>query len=469
MRPTTSRNNSGFFIGVTCPGCGGSLELQSDFFVLNCPHCGSNLRIKMPEIPPAYLIRSEKPKRELRFHLDRYLKSRALPLSGPGLEIFSMYYPYWKIDAVLLKVRNEVLERQTVDEYNYETISTYEQRMTDVRLTPYTVTQAAGPPVEFIPGSIGIRPQYCKLLPYSQENTEDDFSSFPVLKNWNMVRKDLNGSVSAIGSIAQPQFGKNRTELFHPVGSIIYFPYYIIICNCRGEELSFLSDGITGKIIKQLDERPDHDQLNTGGTGNIEFGQLSVDFHRCSNCGVDLPDKQSYIYICDNCGVLTTLGNSPKKLAGVFSAGTSGKSGDRMFPFWTFKLNESDTSKLRRFFGGIYASNRLVIPAFKIQNFEAMYRLAKRISTAYPKLDIIALEKQGGAFADVSLGPEDALTMAEVIIYREYVSRVDDPRNLETTISPEEVSLVYAPFRKEHYFYVDSTLGAITFEKNLTG
>jgi len=469
MRTANNSNKSGFFIGITCPGCGGNLEIESDFFVLTCDHCGSNLRIKMPEIPPAYLIKSGRQKREIRFHLDRWLKSKSMPLSGSDLDLTPFYYPYWKIDAVLLKVRNEVIERQSVDEYNYENVRTYEQKMTDIRLTPLTVSQAAGPAMDFIPHSIGIRSQYSKIFPYTRPNMEAGFAGIPVVKSWKAARKDLNGSVSAVGSIARAQFGKNRTDMFHPTGSIIYFPYFLVGCNCRGDKYQFLSDGVTGKVLKQLDKKVDPEIINSTGTDNMEFGRLEVESHRCSNCGTDLPGRQSHVYICDNCGVTTALGRTSQTIDTVLKAGSSADSKERMFPFWVFKLNETDAKKLRRFFGGIYDSDSLVIPAFKVPNFEAMYRLAKRISTALPKLELTRLDKQGKRFADVNLDAEEALTMAEIIIYREYISQTKIPAEFDSDIKPAGISLFYAPFRKENYFYVDTTLGAVTFEKSLAG
>ncbi|PKK84252.1 MAG: hypothetical protein CVT49_04600 [candidate division Zixibacteria bacterium HGW-Zixibacteria-1] len=462
--PISSKD--GFYIGVTCPGCGGGLEIQSDFFVLNCCHCGSNLRINMPETPPAYFIRSEKPLREVRFHLDRYLKQHAGPLSGAGLTAIAVYYPYWKIDAVVLKVRNETIERVTSDEYDYENIKTYEQKMTDIRLTPYSVTQAAGPSIDYIPPSIGIRSQYSKILPYSVEKLEEGFSSLPLLKSWHMVKNDLDRSIAAIASVAQPQFGKNRTELFHPSGSIIYFPYYILDTNSGREGGRFISDGVTGKVISQIDKEIDHDQLRNLPPGNMEFGRLSVEFHRCLNCGVDLPDRQSHIYICDNCGQLITPGKRQQGLKKICYIG-SGEAQDRMFPFWALKLNKSDAQRMRKFFGGIYASDTLAIPAFKIPNFEAMFRLAKRISSAMPKLELMQLERQGKNFADVTLSLENALAMAEVILYREYIKRAEGAGKFDGSLKPDEISLFYAPFRKEHYFFVDTVLGAVTFEKSL--
>ena len=56
---TPKINKGGYSIGVTCPGCGGKLKLDQDFFVLPCKHCGSVLRVQMPEVPPAFMVKGE--------------------------------------------------------------------------------------------------------------------------------------------------------------------------------------------------------------------------------------------------------------------------------------------------------------------------------------------------------------------------------------------------------------------------
>ena len=105
---TTTRNKSGFYIGVTCPGCGGELEIESNFFTLTCEYCGSVLRIKMPDTPPAYLIKGRLDKREIRFGIDRYLKKQNLPLTDANLQI-----------GYIKKARKHVLPKMISGRYLY--------------------------------------------------------------------------------------------------------------------------------------------------------------------------------------------------------------------------------------------------------------------------------------------------------------------------------------------------------------
>jgi hypothetical protein len=141
-----------------------------------------------------------------------------------------------------------------------------------------------------------------------------------------------------------------------------------------------------------------------------------------------------------------------------------------MFPFWSLAIPKENKKFLGMFFGGIHDSDRIVIPAFRMANFEAMYRLAKRFSAAVKTMDMISLEdKQDGRFAPVDQPLSEALILTEAIIFREFIGRGIEPSQERTEFTPNDVSLFYAPFQPQSYFYVDSVHRAVTFEKNLIG
>jgi len=441
--------------------------MQADFFVLECSHCGSSLRIKMPEIPPAYLIQSGKDKRELRFQIDRYLKKKKMPLTGSQLDIKALYVPYWKIDAVVLKVRNKIVEHLIQAESEYTDEIVREQKMTDVQLTPFCATSAACEINIDIPVTIGMRSEYIKMVPFSRENFEEDFVCLPATYTWDQALEKTYRTIDAVDGISTADFGKNRTELFHPVGSVVYFPYFYIESAYRDESRLFLLDGVSGRVIKYKGSENYDQALFDSENTETEFGRLDVEFHRCLNCGVDLPGQQSYLYICGNCQELSLMEKSSFNMNQINVALSEDHKADQMFPFWSMRLSEEDRKRIQPLFGGIYRSDRLVIPAFKAANFEAMFRLAKRMSSAVAQLDLTPVEMPDGRFRPVNQSLSDALTLAEVIIYREKIGRDTKHIKHTTDFQPIDVSLFYAPFHKQSYFYVDSILGAVTFEKNM--
>ena len=108
------------------------------------------------------------------------------------------------------------------------------------------------------------------------------------------------------------------------------------------------------------------------------------------------------------------------------------------------------------------------MPAFRIKNFEAMYRLTRRISGAASKLTMSEARELRENYLPVTVGIAEAGALAHVVIDAE--SRWKGSAELPRTLADlpfEEVSLFYAPFHPESYFLVDSFLGAVTFEKVL--
>jgi hypothetical protein len=140
---------------------------------------------------------------------------------------------------------------------------------------------------------------------------------------------------------------------------------------------------------------------------------------------------------------------------------------ERLFPFWSMKMPAQDARSIKSLFGGIFDSDQLILPAFKTANFEAIFRLCRRMSSASPKINYETIDGFDGRFESVSLSLTEALTMAEVIIYRARTNKMRGEILTEEKFLPQEIALIYAPFQAQSYFYVDTVLGAVTFEKNL--
>jgi len=467
MEAARTSSKSGFFIEVTCPGCGGTLQLDEDFFVLGCSHCGSVHRVKMPDIPVAYLIEPKIDRREARFSIDRYLKRNNLPLSNSGMHLKQLYYPYWKIDAVLFRVRNKTHHRVIAEETEYTDAVVVSRDQTDVSLSPYTTTKAAGMRFEGIPDSIGLRTEYIGMLPFAADNVDDEFDSYPIMTTWEHIRTNLLKNVGFIAELDDADFGSNITEIFHPRASLVYFPFLVFESYSRKGFNRYVVDGVSGRVLEHVTEIESDSGFEYPDAPEIEFGALTVEHHRCNTCGVDLPPEQSYIYICRNCHELTVLGNHEALLQGLLYAPVREKPEDRMFPFWSMKIGEEHAARLRTLFGGLYKSDQLVIPAFKARNFEAVGRLAKRMSSAIVQMELAELESPDSRFQPVSVSIDDALLLAELTIYRQQFSRTTRKAAVQMPFVPEQIRLVYLPFHLEHYFYVDSVLNTVTFERSL--
>ena len=466
MVTTATRNNkSGFSIGVGCPGCGGEVTLEDDFFVLACRHCGSVLRLEMPDMPPAYMVSATADRRELRFGIDRYQKEHDLPLTRSDLQIKPIYYPYWRIEGILLKVRNRVEERvyTTTESEGAQVEHRVETPKTHINLTPYVTTIQAGPEVAGVPATIGYRATWLKLVPYARENTQDGFTSLAIARRWEDVNRDLTKRVEGVGGIDPADFGNNLTRIYRPRPSLVFYPYIIAESYRPGDYDRWLIDGISGRVLVHQDMPENPDCAGAEELPEVPFGQLKVDFHRCAQCGSDLPETPSCVYICKQCDYLNVMQEAREAVHSVFTAENS--DGHPSFPFWIMHFSSDADPRLKKLVGGIRESSLLAIPAFRASGFDGLYRLARRLSTAAEHFSVHELVHSDQEFHPAAIGPAEAMVLAEVVVTRALVEQ--GVRVEQVSLPVDDLKLAYLPFEPQSYFYVDTNLGAVTFERGL--
>ena len=462
---------------MTCPGCGASLKLGADFFVIRCSYCDSVLRVKMPDMPPAYLAHSRVDKRQARFRIDRHLKEQGLPLTGSDIQFKKVYYPYWKVDASVLKIRSHVEERVIGYEDEYGTEEVEEKVKSITTVAPYSATLAAGPDFKGIPPSIGIRGTTVTMIPYAKESLEKGFTSYPAISSRREIWERITAQAIGMGRVASTASHENLTELFNPTFSVVYFPFFIADSFSGPGYRRLVVDGLSGRVVSDFDPLADAAEGTDKAEGvawsdsdeEVEFGELGIEMHRCASCGVDLPDSQSYVYICRNCNSLNLLENAEVPVEQIVTCAVEANRGDQQFPFWSFKLSAADSEALGSVLGGLYDSDRLVIPAFRMPLGEAMLRLARRMSSAVPRLDMRVVGGYNADFKHVDVSLHDAMRYISLFIHWVRLTKTGKSETALTEYRPESAELIYAPFHPESYFYVDSALQSITFEKSLVG
>ena len=435
----------------------------------------------MPDMPPAYLARSRVDKRQVRFRVDRHLKKQGLPLTGSDIQFKRIYYPYWKVDASVLKIRSHTEERVIGYETEYAAEEVEVRVKTITSVAPYSATLAAGTDFRGIPPSIGVRGTTVTMVPFGKEILEDGFSSFPAISSRRQIWDKMSSQAVGIGRVTSIASHENLTQLFNPTFSVVYFPFFVVDSFSGPSYRRLIVDGLSGRVVADFDplsessdgselpEEPPETGEGIDSDEEMEFGELGIEMHRCATCGVDLPDRQSWVYICRNCNSLNLLENTDMPVEQVLSCATDSNRSDQQFPFWSFKLSDADAEALGPVLGGLYDSDHLVIPAFRMPLGEAMLRLTQRMSSALPRLDMHPVAGYNSTLNHVDVSLRDATRYISLFVHWARLTKTGKSDAVLADYQPQSAELIYAPFHPESYFYVDSALQSITFEKSLVG
>ncbi len=441
----------------------------------------------MPESPPVYVIAARKQEHELRFQIDRYLKENTLPLSRPGFSLEHLYYPYWKITAFRLKItRGEtttglINDELSDDGWGFRSLAGIEigsdassgslSRIDDdsvrrVTLAPYVTTQAAGPPVEGIPFSIGLRSEYIRVVPWSAERAAETDHYVPAAVSWEEACAGLSKTAATKARLEVGCGGTLQWEIFHPTGVLIYFPYVMAVADAGSERYRFVLDGLTGQVVHMAQEKNElpilHEIRPPQG-----LGHLKVVFHRCLSCGIDLPATQSWVYLCHNCGSVISLEKDELLRGGLAVAAASGNPADSLFPFWRLQATPDIVRTVTRTAAGMPVGDSLMIPAFALANFDALRRLTQKMTAIAPQLSWSPLDREVSYLLPAAVSLSHARSLAEIVVYCERAAEQSTHHAAAEPFPPHEARLVYAPFHSEAYFMIDSVLSAVTFEKGL--
>jgi predicted RNA-binding Zn-ribbon protein involved in translation (DUF1610 family) len=439
--PSKADNRAGFVIGASCPGCGGEVELKQDFFVTECRHCGSALRLVMSPIPAAFFAKPRIAATQARASLDRHLRENQFPLTRSSCQIEAILFPYWKLDLIAVKVRT-VVEEFTHGEYvhgSYQEETTSQSRRT-VALTPISVTAAAGCVDQCFPATIGLRADYLKLHPFDPGLIPDSFTVEPVRTEVSAAMDRAKSSVRTLDAVAGiAGADQHRTEMVGVRASIVYVPFFVV-SDLSSTPNAYVVDAVSGRVVSSGAAPADAD-TESGRTQPT--GQIGLELHRCCSCGEDLPSRPSLLYFCRNCGRTTLLGDA----AGAMIRCTPHTEQDLLVPFW--KIGNQ------------------VIPAFRAGNAEAIFRLTMRAGGAAGRLNF-----------DGSIGPDSRVSPANVTrqeaqatgAIAEFRNELDrNPKAIFSAPEPDDSAgeLLLIAFHERDYFWVDSILEAISFERAL--
>ncbi|HZR47774.1 MAG TPA: hypothetical protein VFA47_13775 [Candidatus Manganitrophaceae bacterium] len=184
--------------------------------------------------------------------------------------------------------------------------------------------------------------------------------------------------------------------------SLIYFPFWVIEMEQRGEGGLQVVDAVSERVIQLDAPLSTYEQLDRPSAGQgdvVGFRPLT-----CPNCGWDFPAKpEEVIFVCASCDKVWQIrGRSLDETAYAIAAVAGLEGSAAYLPFWVLEIErESDRS------------DRCFIPAFRYRRLKMLSDLARRISEKQPDYSMTtgAKPELHGCYYD----QEDAASMAQFI------------------------------------------------------
>ncbi len=406
----------------------------------------------MPDLPPAFVIRSKLSAMQVRPYLDRFLKENNRALSPPDISIAGVCQPYWKFDSLILRLRHKLEVRREVTEYgNAKEYEQVEEVKQEISLTPHLVTISASPASELFPYSLGLRTEYIRMRPFEGLADNNEFAIKSVETTVTHAFSQAEKGAQKLSDIGNQTNARNATRLFGLKAALVYFPYFTATFMERGKAMSYVVDAVAARVVGEAVVESTDGQMISADRPN--FGTLGVELHRCTNCGDDLPTQNSILYYCRNCGSMTVLETNNAFDRQVVIAANGCRTRSMLMPFWRLECHQVGGGALQ-----------LAVPAFRMKNFEAMYRLSSRMSASVAHIEFKGDNQIECEIAPTNVGLREAAVLAHAILARTKLKRNEENlKDLDLKI--ERATLLLVPFHTESYFLVDSVLSAITIER----
>lgn len=454
----------GYRLGITCPECGGKLEIDEASRATKCSHCASVLKISRSGAVPKYYLESHFEPREVKFLVERHLKKAGYSLVSSWHSLTQVYLPFWRVRGTVFKIECPNHEAY-VDIPGHDPFGAGEDEGIEVKITPREVSFCAEEKHLWGLTSLGVRAQVLKLSPVDKEFQEANYRVAPMLSD-KQAEQRFTKAADSVAHLKMMGFSHLQMHIVGLDKSLIYFPIWLVdFSSAEGRQLAQF-DAIAKRVVDISEHRfepPPPEPVST------EQAAVQITAHRCPNCGADLPVADSVTFYCGNCWRLyADDGNSYRQLKVQVPEGTS--EGAQLFPFWVFDLTSSEWSEKSLFLETLrqcsLQQNRLIMPAFDISNPARIMRLMRHFNHQEHKIKFDPSRERHFNFVDVHYTPDAVAEMVVPLLKGLQAKRsqmvVKGELKKTPKLTPPE--LIWLPFVPDRYFLRDEITGA-TIEK----
>ncbi len=232
--------------GITCPSCGGSLDLKEGMKVFNCQYCGTLLKARgdagiLKFYVPKKLKRDDAINRTFRWLDEGMSKAKDLKSLSKVEDAFLVYIPFWRVRADVVgwvfgqkkqtsNNRTTYIDKEIKIQNSFDTTvaacDTAELGVKKVNLSGDEIK-----PVNF--EELQLEGMLFNIVSSEKEITEKTFENF-------------KAQARAMGNLDRITFSK--FDMVRESVSIVYYPLWVVRYNYKNRTYQVVIDGEDGSV-----------------------------------------------------------------------------------------------------------------------------------------------------------------------------------------------------------------------------
>jgi len=236
--------------GITCPSCGGELDMNEGVRTFNCKFCGSLLMVKGEQGTLRYYVPRKLKKEDAMAKALNWLgsglaKARQLKTNAKITEAFPVYIPYWRVKADIVgwvfgrEKKTRYVNNRT--EYYYEDVEKKIQSEFDRTYSACDVSELGVKQVNLTGDDI---------FPVDFETLQRDGMMFNVIASEKEAFDFALGEFTsdARSSVKVDEVTFEHFDLVRKKIGIIYYPLWVVRYSFAGRTYQVVVDGEDGTI-----------------------------------------------------------------------------------------------------------------------------------------------------------------------------------------------------------------------------
>lgn len=234
-------------VGLTCPTCGGAIQVAEGENTVICGYCGSTLYVEGDQGVHTVAFKNKSTKDVVSASTFSWwkhgLKARDLAKTGKLLEMYPIYLPFWSATTRVAGWICGYEERRRTDSQGRVTVERIPKEV--MVLQDYAYTEIACDP-----GDLGIT----SVQNFHGEMSFEDFEMIPTFESTTskddaVVHAKNDALNRAVAGAHVPNVTFKKLHVLPRKLSLIYYPIWVVRYSYRDRMYMNTVDGVTAKVL----------------------------------------------------------------------------------------------------------------------------------------------------------------------------------------------------------------------------